>query len=75
MRKLKHGSIDIKLARFLFKYRMMPQSSTGISPTELMFGRWLQTQFDNLCRDLSKKAHDAQLRQAKRHDVRTKPRV
>ena len=74
MRKLKDGSIDTKLARFLFKYRMTPQSSTSISPAELMFGRRLRTQFDNLRPDLSKKARDAQLRQAKGHDVRTKPR-
>ena len=74
MRKLKDGSIDTKLARFLFKYRMTPQSSTSISPAELMFGCCLRTQFDNLRPDLSKKARDAQLRQAKGHDVCTKPR-
>ena len=74
MKKLKDGSIDTKLARFLFKYRMTPQSSTGISPAELMFGRRLRTQFDHLHPDMSKKARDAQLRQAKGHDVRTKSR-
>ena len=74
MRKLKDGSIDTKLARFLFKYRMTPQSSTGISPAELMFGRRLRTQFDSLHPDLNKKALHAQLRQAKGHDNRAKPR-
>ena len=63
-----------KLTHFLFKYRMTPQSSTGISPAELMFGRCLQTQFDNLHPDLGKKARDAQLQQVKGHDVCTEPR-
>ena len=39
-----------------------------------MFGRRLRTQFDNLRPNLSKKACDAQLQQAKGHDVRTKLR-
>ena len=39
MKKLQEGSIDTKVARFLFKYRLTPQSSTSVSPSELMFGR------------------------------------
>ena len=71
MKKLKDGSID---THFLFKYRMMPQSSTGISPAELIFCRRLRTQFNHLHPDMGKKACDAQLWQAKDHDVHTKPR-
>ena len=59
MRKLTEGLIDTKLAHFLFKYRITPQGSTGISPAELMFGQYLRTQFDKLHPDLNKKAHDA----------------
>ena len=59
MRKLTEGLTDTKLAHFLFKYRITPQSSTSISPAELMFGHYLRTQFDKLHPDLNKKAHDA----------------
>ena len=74
MRKLKEGSVDRKLSRFLFKYRITPQSSTGISPAELKFGRRLQTLFDNMHPDLDKKVRDVQLQQAKGHDIRAKAR-
>ena len=33
--------VSLKLAHFLFKYRITPRSSTGISPAELMFGHHL----------------------------------
>ena len=37
MQKLKEGSYETKVAHFLFTYRITPQSSTGVSPSELMF--------------------------------------
>ena len=74
VRKLKEGSVDTKLSRFLLEYRITPQSSTGISPAELMFGRRLRTLFDNMHPDLDKKVCDVQLQQAKGHDVRAKAR-
>ena len=74
MKKLKTGSVDTKLARFLFKYRITPQSSTGISPAELMFGRRLRSQLDNLRPDLGKKVQEAQWQQAKGQGARAKER-
>ena len=41
MKKLSEGSVETKVSRFLFKYRLTPQTSTGVSPSELMFGRRL----------------------------------
>ena len=32
MKSFKSGSIETKLARFLFTYRRLPQSITGVSP-------------------------------------------
>ena len=74
LKMLTNGSLDTKLSRFLFKYRITPQSSTGISPAELMFGRRLRSQFDNLHPDLSRKARQTQDQQARGHDVRAKAR-
>ncbi len=41
---------------------------------QLPHGHWLRTQFDNLRPDMGKKVQKAQLRQAKGHNVCTKPR-
>ena len=46
LKRLERGLLNTRLMRFLFKYRITPHSSTGVSPTELMFGRKLQSQFD-----------------------------
>ena len=38
MKKLNEGSLSEKIARFLFSYRITPQSTTGVSPGELLRG-------------------------------------
>ena len=47
MKKLQEGSIETKVCQFLFKYRLTPHTSTGVSPAELMFGRRLCSPLDN----------------------------
>ena len=42
------GSLEVRLARFLFKYRVTPQATTGIAPAELLMGRRLRTHLDLL---------------------------
>ena len=37
------GPLETRLSRFLFAYRTTPQTSTGMSPAFLMFGRTLRT--------------------------------
>ena len=46
LKKLVSGSLETKLARFLFKHRLTPQTVRGVSPAELMFGRPLRSQLD-----------------------------
>ena len=48
MRKVKDGKLSDRMARFLFSYRITPQSSTGISPAELLQGRKLRSRLDLL---------------------------
>ena len=45
LKKLKKGDIHgtDKLARFLFIYRITPQSTTGVSPAELLMGSRLKS--------------------------------
>jgi hypothetical protein len=48
LRKQQDGDLHQKLARFLLNYRRTPQSTTGISPAELLLGRRLRTRLDLL---------------------------
>jgi len=42
MRRQKTGSIETSVARFLFAYHNTPQSTTGISPPDMMLKRPLR---------------------------------
>lgn len=42
------GPLEVRLSRFLFKYRVTPQATTGIAPAELLMGRRLCTHLDLL---------------------------
>ena len=42
------GTLEVRLSRFLFKYRVTPQATTGIAPAELLMGRRLRTHLDLL---------------------------
>uniref|UniRef100_A0A1X7TCL9 Integrase catalytic domain-containing protein n=1 Tax=Amphimedon queenslandica TaxID=400682 RepID=A0A1X7TCL9_AMPQE len=55
IKKLKKGSLETRLSRFLFKYRVTPHSVTGFAPADIMFGRRLRTHLDVLKPDLSRK--------------------
>ena len=46
LRKTKDGSLRTKLAQFLFFYRTTLQSTTSISPRELLFGQKLKSPLD-----------------------------
>ena len=45
MKKLRTGDIETKVNRLLFKYRMTPHSSTGVSPSQMMLKREIRTPF------------------------------
>ena len=42
------GPIKVQLSKFLFKYRITPQTTTGVSPAQLLMGRRLRTHLDLL---------------------------
>jgi len=46
--KYAEGTVEDRIARFLLHYRMIPHSTTGTSPAQLLFGRQLQTRLDSL---------------------------
>ena len=45
MRKMS-GPLETRLAKFLFHYRITPQTSTGVSPAQMLFGRPLRSRLD-----------------------------
>ena len=69
-RKMTEGALETKLSRsrFLYKYRMTPQSITGVSPAELMFGRRLRSPLDNIRPNLAKTTQQNQQPQKESHD-------
>ena len=55
LKKITLGSVESRLARLLSHYRVTPQSTTGVSHAELMFGRKLRTRLGLLQPDLGNK--------------------
>ena len=74
MKRLSEGTIELKLARFLFNYRITPHSTTGMPPSELMFGRQLRTRFDLLQPQLKSKVVEKLQKQKQLFDRHTKDR-
>lgn len=46
IKKMGEGSLETKIARFPFKCRSTPQTTTGSTPAELIMNRRLRTQLD-----------------------------
>ena len=61
-------SIQERLSKFLFTYRITPHTTTGISPAELLMGRRPRSRFDRLFPDMQKHVQQKQNKQAVHHD-------
>ena len=59
-KKLSEGTVQDRLSRFLFSYRITPQTSTGISPAELMMGRSLRSRLHLLTPNLPQEVEQKQ---------------
>ena len=74
LKRLSSGSLNTRLSRFLFHYRLMPHSATGVSPAEMVFGRKLRSQLDLLRPSEGRKARQSQKQQKRGHDTHAIPR-
>ena len=74
LRKVRSGSLETRLSKFLLNYRITPHSSIGSSPAELMWGRTLRSKLDLLRPDVDQKAQRATDRQKSSHDVHSSQR-
>ena len=54
------GPMEVRISKFLFKYRVTPQTTTGLAPAQLLMGRRLRTHLDLLHPDTSQKVRDKQ---------------
>ena len=73
--RLCERSLETKLLRFLFKYRITPHATTGRSPAELLLGRQPQSCLDRLHPDIKNRVQENQARQKYGHDRHSRARV
>ena len=62
LKSLKEGDVETKLCRFLFRYRITPQTTTGQSPSELLFNRKLRSALSQMRPDLHAGVREKQMR-------------
>ncbi|XP_043916150.1 LOW QUALITY PROTEIN: uncharacterized protein K02A2.6-like [Protopterus annectens] len=74
MKKAGEGSMAAKVSRVLFNYRITPQSTTGLSPAEMLQGRRLRSTLDLVHPNLRAKVERKQWRQKEHHDRRWRER-
>ena len=75
MKKSTSGSIEARVSRFLMQYRITPQTTTGISPAEMMMGRRPRSRLDLLIPNLATKMQHKQQSQKHYHDKRSQQRI
>ena len=71
LKKSKTGSLETSISRFLFKNRITPHTTSGISPAELLMGRQLRSHLSLLHPDLTiqDRVSNKQQRQKDYHDL------
>ena len=67
-KKLTEGTLEQRLFRLLFMYRLTPHSTTGRSPAELMLGRQPRSRLDLLEPNIIQKVEQKQFSQKLTHD-------
>ncbi|KFD49780.1 hypothetical protein M513_09375 [Trichuris suis] len=60
LKKIIHGSWNIRLARFLFNQHLIPHTATGSSPAEMLMSRRPRSLLDNLHPDSMHARHSRQ---------------
>ena len=74
LKRITEGSLQSRLNKFLFQYRLTPQTTTGLSPAKLMFGRRLRSQLDLLMPSVATRVNVRQQQQKVHHDTNCKLR-
>ena len=69
LKRDRNGTIYDRMARILFNYRVLPQSTTGISPSELIFNRLIKSKLDLVQPDIPVCVEQKQMQQKEYHDM------
>lgn len=74
LKKISKGNMRTRLAQVLLTYYLTPQSSTGISPSELLLGRCPRSRLDLLKPHTAERIERNQRKQKEQHDLRSRER-
>ena len=75
LKKLTTGTMSFRLAKVLFNYRIAPQTTTGVSPAELLLGRRPRTRLDLLRPNAAERVEERQQKQKAQHDRKARSRT
>ena len=67
LKKVKTGSFRSRIAKVLFAYRLLPQMTTGLSPSELLLGRHPRSCLDLLKPNTAERVEHKQSKQRQKH--------
>ena len=74
LKRMKGESLSTRLSRFLFKYRLTPQTTTGRAPAEMLMGRRPKSKLDLLRPDMKATVMRKQEKQKEGHDQHAQER-
>ena len=74
LKKTTDGSVRARLAKSLFAYRITPQTTTGLSPSEMLLGRRPRSRLDVLKPHTADRVERKQWSQKAKHDYHAKSR-
>ena len=75
MKKMNGGSVETRVSRFLARYRIAPQTSTGVSPAELLLGRKPRSRLDLVYPEIGRKVQQSRASQKLAHYWHAKERT
>ena len=75
LKKVTEGNIRTRLAKILFCYRLTPQTTTGLSPAEMLLGRRPRSRLDLLKPHSAERVEKRQMAQKSQHDQHARDRV
>ena len=70
-----NSSIETKVSRFLFRYRITPHTTTGQSSAQLLMNRQLKIRLALARPSIEKRVQSKQEKQKRGHDKRTRQRT
>ncbi len=74
LKKQTNGTLQDRLSKILFRYRMTPHTTTSMAPSELLMGKKMKSRLDLLKPSLDQRVQHRQERQKEGHDKRAKVR-